>query len=168
MSREINTSKNEKCPMCFENKLILSQYKNKYPLIGEMIIFSSKCLNCGYKSSQSFQVDGTYPKVHKLKIKSQKDLNAKILKCENSTIRFDNIDIEFESFDNNGDFVTNIEGVIRKFLDKANFLLKSLNYKKDIKKLNKIIEKLELVISGKFETTIILEDESGKSFIKKN
>ena len=101
MNREINTSKNEKCPMCFENKLILSQYKNKYPLIGEMIIFSSKCLNCGYKSSQSFQVEGVYPKVHKLKIKSQKDLNAKILKCENSTIRFDNIDIEFESFDNN-------------------------------------------------------------------
>ena len=162
--KEIKTQKNLKCPMCFENSLTISIYENSYPVIGKATFIGEKCLKCGYKHNQTL-TQNKGKKIYKLKINNLDDLKVKILKSKGGKISFSNIEIEVESLGDKNDFITNVEGVIKRFIQNSKLFLNSLENKNEISKTKKIIEDLEMVLKGQKKTTLILKDKLGESFI---
>ena len=149
---------NQVCDICKEKSSIIITKNILDPYCGKLSIFSIKCKNCGYKKNDVGFLEPKEPKKYILKVNRKKDLNIKIVKSSYCELEIPTFGLSIESGLNSDGFVTNVEGVLQKFLQKLNLF-------EDNEKKLKIKKKLERAISGLENFEMILKDDSGNSMI---
>ena len=156
----------EKCPICDEENIIFQQHKSFDPYAGEVKITTIKCNYCDYKKNDVELEKISKPKTYEVEIENENDLNIRIIKSSNSDIEIPELSLYLESSNTSEGFITNVEGLLKRFENQIKFIKKSSNLNNEKKEnLNLIIKNIEKVFLGKKKIKIKLIDNFGNSAI---
>ncbi|CAG8498839.1 2903_t:CDS:2 [Diversispora eburnea] len=140
----------------------------------EVIIMSTVCDNCGYKSNEVKTNGGIHPTGKKITLLMETidDLSRDILKSETCGLSIPELDLELQSGTLGGRFTT-IEGLLRQVYDelieRIPFVNKGGDSVQDKRRetFKNFLEKLDKVISGEvLPAHIILDDPLSNSYLQ--
>ncbi|HLC75398.1 MAG TPA: ZPR1-type zinc finger protein [Candidatus Nanoarchaeia archaeon] len=154
----------QQCPICRENKCTLREEEMDVAYFGKTFIFSMTCEGCGYRKADVESAEQKEPCKYTLEISEDADLNARIVKSSEGTVKIPHI-ITIESGPESEGYVTNVEGLltrVKKILESSYEAEEEDNNKN---KLKNMIKKLNKVLAGHEKLTITISDPSGNSAI---
>ncbi|KAF9111507.1 nucleolar zinc-finger protein [Mortierella sp. AM989] len=139
------------------------------PHFKEVIIMSTTCDECGYKSNE-VKAGGPVSEYGKriiLKIEDSEDMSRDILKSETCGLSIPEIDLELNSGTLGGRFTT-VEGLLRQVHDELSSKVPSEaeNQPERRRVFTKFLDKLEKVMSLEINSTLILDDPLGNSYLQ--
>jgi zinc finger protein len=100
-----------------------------------------------------------------LEVKDTKDLNVRIVKSSNATVKFPEFKITIEPGVNSEGFVANVEKLINDAYDIVKFIKENEEDAAKRKKAWKLMDEILDVKEGKKSVTLIIEDPTGASAI---
>ncbi|MEM0303444.1 MAG: ZPR1 zinc finger domain-containing protein [Archaeoglobaceae archaeon] len=151
------------CPICGrELKLYVNTYE--VPFFDKILLTSISC-ECGFKHADSIVLGEKEPTRYSIKAKKE-NLFTKVIRSTSGTIRIPELGVSIEPGPASQAFVTNLEGVLVRVADVVKIAKKwNEDDEEKVKKCDWILEKINSVIEGDGELTIILEDPFGNSLI---
>ena len=155
--------KNQPCPICNKKGLCLREDEIEVPHFGKVFVFSMSCTECNYHKADLEPVERKEPCKYTFEVESEDDLNVKIVKSGEATIKIPRV-ITIEPGPASEGYITNVEGL----LEKVKKAVESAVDEEDLsakKKAKNMIKKINKVIFGREKIKIILEDTSGNSAI---
>lgn len=156
--------KGQLCNMCGAKKLTLREDEVEVPYFGRVFIFSMSCEACGYRKSDLEPVEKKEACKFTLEVSSEDDLNIKIVKSGDATLKIPRI-ITIEPGPVSNGYITNVEGVIEKVKKVIQSAADAEDDKDIAKKAKKQIKKLNNVLLGRDTIKIVISDPSGNSAI---
>lgn len=157
--------KNQQCPICNAKTLTLREEEKEIPYFGKCFLFSMNCSSCHYSKSDVEATEMKDPIKLTFTIETEKDLNVRVVKSSNATIKIPQMRMEMESGPASDGIITNIEGILKKFeeiIEDERNNAEDDSVKKSAKNL---LKKLWKVKCGDIPLKIIIEDPSGNSAI---
>ena len=156
---------NEKCPMCMEDKLSLTEEEMEIPYFGKVFLFGMQCSGCGFNKSDVESAEQKDPVKLTFTVQNKKDLNARVVKSSEASVKIPQLKMSMEPGTNSIGFISNVEGLLQKF-KKILEDERDLAEEDDIRKTAKnLLKKLWHVECGEMELKIVIEDPSGNSAI---
>ncbi|KAG0236604.1 nucleolar zinc-finger protein [Mortierella sp. GBA43] len=139
------------------------------PHFKEVIIMSTACDECGYKSNE-VKAGGPVSEFGKritLKIEDSEDMSRDILKSETCGLSIPEIDLELNSGTLGGRFTT-VEGLLRQVHDELSSKVphEAEDEPERRRVFTKFLDKLEQVMSLEIKSTLILDDPLGNSYLQ--
>lgn len=165
-NKDILIMNKQQCPVCFKDMATFSEYDIEDAYAGEITIFSIKCSSCGFKNSDLEFLNPKNPAEYTIEISSKEDLDIRVIKSSDSEIIIPNFRISVDSSINSEGFISNIQGVLERFMSQINFLKDDLDLdKSQRKKLKNISKSMNEVLNGEKKIKLKLIDRSGNSAI---
>ncbi|MAF99410.1 MAG: hypothetical protein CMH61_02250 [Nanoarchaeota archaeon] len=152
------------CPICNEKTLTLREEEMEVPHFGHVFMFSMSCSSCNYHKGDIEPAQPKEPAKYTLEVSSEDDLNIRIVKSGNASIKIPHVITQDPGPASEG-YITNVEGLIEKVKAIIQAAAESEDEKSDRKKAKNLIKKLNKVIFGKEKLKIIIEDPTGNSAI---
>ncbi|MEM0130651.1 MAG: ZPR1 zinc finger domain-containing protein [Saccharolobus sp.] len=143
------------CPVCKKNSLKARDYLYEAPNAGKLVLSNWTCEECGYRFRDVKPYESKEPKKIILEINSEEDLKTIIYRSAFAKIVIPELDVEIEPAGASQGYITTIEGIFEILLDQL-----GSNCNDECTKM------IRSAMEVKTPYTIILEDESGLSFIK--
>jgi len=156
----------QQCAFCGENKLTLREEEVEIPFFGRVFVLSMDCTGCGYRKADVEPAEQKEPCRYTLEVTSDADLNIKIIKSAEATVKIPRI-ITIESGPASEGYITNVEGL----LERVKSMIQSAGDAEGEDdpaaktKAKNLIKKLNKVLVGREPLKIIIEDPSGHSAI---
>ncbi|MEM2001091.1 MAG: ZPR1 zinc finger domain-containing protein [Candidatus Methanomethylicaceae archaeon] len=152
------------CASCGEEALEVKEVYVKIPRFGKMLILSMLCSRCGYRVFDTVALEYSGPSKIEYSVRNARDLSARVIRSTTSTIMIPELGLELRPGPRSEAFITNVEGVLDRFLAIAEQLYRGSegNAKERAKRA---LEKIKLAMDGKIQFKIIIEDEAGNSAI---
>jgi zinc finger protein len=154
----------EKCPICSENTLTLTEMERDIPFFGRVSIFSMDCTNCNYHKADIEALEKSDPAKYTLEVESEEDLKIRIVKSSMAKVKIGTIGTIEPGEAANG-YVTNVEGIINRMKHQVEHLKESVDNPADAKKAKNAIKKLTKVLWGQEKLKLVIEDPTGNSAI---
>jgi zinc finger protein len=154
----------QQCPMCGKKTLTLSEADLEVPFFGTIFVFSMKCTNCHYFKADVEASKPQEPCKCTLEVSDKKDLNARVIRSSEGTVKIPHIGSIEPGPAANG-FVTNVEGVLERFKKQIESLRDTAEDNADKKKAKNMLKKLQKVMWGSEKIKLIIEDPTGNSAI---
>ena len=160
------------CPVCQKlGNLFMIAHVDEIPYFGEHTQVTVMCHDCGWKQTDFIPAEGKKAGCWSLKITNEKQLNSRIVRSSSCTISIPELDLQVNPGSNATGYVSNVEGVINRFLEIVRVVLRDLiadedKDEEDIQRLTQFITSLEN--AGKDENnqiTLELLDPHGHSMI---
>ena len=155
----------QQCAFCGENKLTLREDEVEIPFFGRVFVLSMDCTGCGYRKADVEPAEQKEPCRYTLEVTSDADLNIKIIKSAEATVKIPRV-ITIESGPASEGYITNVEGLLEKV--KA-MIQSAADAEEDDHaaktKAKNLIKKLNKALVGREPLKIIIEDHSGHSAI---
>jgi zinc finger protein len=155
---------NQQCTFCGENKATLREDEADVPHFGRVFILSMTCDACGAHQSDVEPAETKEPCKYTLEVNSEDDLNIKIVKSGEATLKIPHI-ITLEPGPAANGYVTNVEGLLERIKKIIESSVESEDDPNAKKKAKNLVKKLNKVLVGREKLKIILEDPSGHSAI---
>lgn len=156
--------KAQQCPFCGEKKMVLREEDMEIPYYGKVFVFSMECEACGTKKSDVEPVDPKEPCRYTLEVNSEEDLNIRVVKSGEATVRIPHI-MTIEPGPVSNGYVTNVEGLLQKVKEIVQSTIDDEDDEAAVKKAKNMVKKLNRVMAGQESIKIIIEDPSGHSAI---
>ncbi len=154
----------ETCNLCNAKTLTLREEEIEIPLFGKVYVFSMDCNSCGYKKSDVEPAEKKEPCKYTLDVSSEADLNIRIVKSGEATVKIPHI-ITIEPGPAANGYVTNVEGLLQQVKGVIQSTMDSEEDPTAQKKAKNLLKKLDAVLLGRETLKIIIEDETGHSAI---
>ena len=156
----------QQCAFCGENKLTLREEEVEIPFFGRVFVLSMDCSGCGYRKADVEPAEQKEPCRYTLEVSSDADLNIKIIKSAEATVKIPRI-ITIESGPASEGYITNVEGLLErvKGMIQSAADAESEDDPSAKTKAKNLIKKLNKVLVGREPLKIIVEDPSGHSAI---
>jgi len=122
------------------------------------------CSNCKYHKADIEATEKKEPVKYSFEITSEKDMNVRIVKSSEATIKIPHITTITPGAASQG-FITNIEGIFRRVKHQTEVLRDTVEDKTDRKKAKNLLKKINKIMWGQEKCKIIIEDPSGNSAI---
>lgn len=155
---------NQQCTFCGEHKAALREDEIDIPHFGRVFVFSVHCDACHAHQADVEPAEQKEPCRFTLEVTSEEDLNIKIIKSGEATIKIPHI-ITIEPGPAANGYVTNVEGLIERAKAVIESSAESEEEPNAKKKARNLIKKLNKVLVGRESLRIIIEDLSGHSAI---
>lgn len=155
------------CPICKKKGLTLKEEEVEIPYFGKVFVFSMSCSECSYNKSDIEPVEKKEPCKYTLEVDSEDDMNVKIVKSGEATIKIPHV-ITIEPGPASEGYITNLEGLLERVKKAIESSVDGENDKEietAKKKAKNLIKKINKVIFGREKLKIIIEDPSGNSAI---
>lgn len=156
--------KGQKCGLCGEDKVTMREEEMDLPYFGKVYIFSLECEGCGFRKADVEPAEEKEPCKYTFEVTSEEDLNVKIVKSGEATVKIPHI-ITIEPGVASEGYVTNIEGLLEKVKKMIESAAESEDDDDAKKKGKNLLKKLTNVLLGRDSLKIIIEDPSGHSAI---
>lgn len=156
--------KNQPCTFCGVNKLTLREEEVDIPHFGRVFVLSAECEACGYRRADVEPAERKEPCKYTLEVSSEHDLNIKVVKSGEATLKIPHI-ISIEPGPASEGYITNVEGVLERVKKMIQSSVEGEEDEALRKKAKNMIKKLNKVILGRDTLKIIIEDPSGHSVI---
>jgi zinc finger protein len=158
----------QECPVCKEKELELTEQSYNIPHFGKCFLLVMNCQKCKYHTSD-IQSEETKPPIKiTFEVQKKEDLNVRVIKSANATVKIPQMRMSMESGPASIGFLTNVEGLLRRFkriIEGQRDNAEDNSIRKKAKNLLKKLWKIEL---GEEKLKIIIEDKSGNSAILSN
>ncbi|MCH2428656.1 MAG: ZPR1 zinc finger domain-containing protein, partial [Candidatus Thalassarchaeum sp.] len=135
---------------------------------GEYTQITLCCDNCGWKHTDFIPSEGVLPGFWSLTIDDPERLNATVVRSSSCTVRIPEFDVEVIPGSSSSGFITNVEGLVNRFMDAIGTIVRSVSSNEDGDNSGEalaLLEKLANVKSGLGSVTIELLDPRGRSQI---
>ena len=172
------------CPICsITGEVYMIAHIDDIPYFGEHTQVTVMCHSCGWKQTDFIPAEGKKAGCWSLKISNERHLKSRVVRSSSCTIRVPELDLQVNPGSNATGYVSNVEGVINRFIEVINMVLRDLqnDVASKIKEQKKVelsnsireIEQLELLIKrlttvgqdGHKPFTLELLDPHGHSMI---
>jgi len=150
--------------MCGKKTLTLSEAETEVPFFGKLFVFSMRCSNCKYFKSDVECAEPHDAAKFTLDVSDKKDLNARVIRSSEATIKIPHIGSIEPGPAANG-FVSNVEGVLQRFKEQVESLRDNAEDDTEKKKAKNMLKKLQRVMWGSESVKLIIEDPTGNSAI---
>lgn len=155
----------QQCAFCGENKLSLREEEVEIPFFGRVFVLSMDCTGCGYRKADVEPAEQKEPCRYTLEVTSDADLNIKIIKSAEATVKIPRV-MTIESGPASEGYITNVEGLLEKV---KSMIQSAADAEEDDPaaktKAKNLIKKLNKALVGREPLKIIIEDLSGHSAI---
>ena len=155
---------NQQCTFCSENKATLREDEIDIPYFGRVFIFSMHCEACNAHQADVEPAEQKEPCRFTLEVSSEDDLNIKIVKSGEATVKIPHV-MTIEPGPAAQGYVTNVEGLIERVKGVIESAAESEEDPHAKKKARNLLKKLNKVLVGRENLRIIIEDKSGHSAI---
>ncbi len=155
---------NQECPFCGEKKATLQEEDVEIPYFGRVYVLSMECSACGTRKSDVEPAEKKEPCKYTFEITSEDDLNVKIVKGGEATVKIPRV-ITMEAGPASNGYVTNVEGLLERVKKIVQSAAESEDDPAAKKKAKNLIKKLNKVLVGRESLKITIEDPSGHSAI---
>jgi zinc finger protein len=153
------------CPVCGRKNGAISKIDtSKIPYFGEVVESSIRCEYCGFKHSDVMSVEKNDPAKHILKI-SKDNLDSRVVRSQTSTVSIPEAGIKVEPGPKSQGYVSNVEGVITRFISATNRAKALYSDEESIKNIETTQNFLSNILDGEVEATLIIQDPYGQSKI---
>lgn len=163
---EINIEENQTCPNCSKNTLTTTETVRQIPYFGEASLFSLRCHNeyCDFFQADIEALSEKDPLRVEYVITKEEDINTRVVKSSNATVHIGEVG-SIEPGASSAGYITTVEGVLNRMLSQIRYQEKTAETEETIKTAQKHIQKLEAVLNGEEELTLVIEDPKGNSMI---
>ena len=156
-----------KCPACGKQTLHVTIYVYRVPLIGDIVMTTGKCTNCGFTFRDVRVAEQKQPQRLILDVEKPEDLNALVVRAPSATVKIRGLseegDLEMKPGPIADGFITTVEGVLHRFREVLEFLCEEPDVDKE--KCKQVLDRLREAIEGKRRFQLIIEDPEGVSAI---
>ena len=157
---------NAPCPQCaVEESLTMLTISSEIPYFGEHTQITVLCDKCGWKHTDFIPSDGEKPGFSSLVIDSEKKNAARVVRSSSCTIRIPELDLEVSPGGSSSGYVTNIEGVIKRFENAIETIIRGSDEDQESEIARQILERLRMVKQGGENVRLELLDPRGRSQI---
>ncbi|MEE2629611.1 MAG: ZPR1 zinc finger domain-containing protein [Candidatus Thermoplasmatota archaeon] len=156
------------CQQCSTEGITMLTSSSEIPYFGEYTQITLCCDNCGWKHTDFIPSEGVLPGFWSLEIDESDKLDARVVRSSSCTVRIPEVEIEVFPGSSSSGFITNIEGLINRFIDAIGTIVRGANGDPDDdgeEEALALLEKLDNVKSGLESVTIELLDPRGRSQI---
>ena len=152
------------CSFCGKNQATLREEQIDIPHFGKVYVLSMDCQACGVRQSDIEPAEKKEPCKYTLDISSDDDLNIKIIKSGQATVKIPRV-ITMEPGPASNGYVTNVEGLVERVKNIVQSAGESEDDPVAKKKAKNMVKKLNKVLAGREPIKIIIEDKTGHSAI---
>jgi len=152
------------CPMCHTKNLTLMERDLEVPFFGKLMAFSMSCTNCKFHKADVEVLEGQEPCKYTLEIDGEEDLNIRIVRSSQATVKLPHITTITPGPASQG-YVTNVEGILKRVQREIQSLRDSEEDPAAKKKAKNLLKKLQKIMWGHEKQKLIIEDPSGNSAI---
>ena len=157
---------NAPCPQCsVEESLTMLTISSEIPYFGEHTQITVLCDTCGWKHTDFIPSDGEKPGFSSLVIDSEKKNAARVVRSSSCTIRIPELDLEVSPGGSSSGYVTNIEGVMKRFENAIETIIRGSDEDQESEIARQILERLRMVKEGGGNVRLELLDPRGRSQI---
>ena len=159
------------CPICaVEGDLFMRAHTSEIPYFGEHTQVTLLCNKCGWRQTDFIPSEGSKAGGWSICVQSEDVLNARVVRSSSCTICIPELDLEVNPGSSNAGYVTNIEGIIVRFKDVVETILRDLQSEDDdeiTEKCNHLLSMISAPLGGDFSEpyNILLLDPRGHSQI---
>ena len=147
-----------------KEKLKMLTFSSEIPYFGEHTQISIVCESCGWKHTDFIPSDGEKPGLWRLQIDDKEKMSARVIRSSSCTIRIETLELEVSPGSSSSGYVSNIEGVLNRFIDAISIVMKEDDANISTT-ANNLIRTLESAKDGCGALNIVLLDPKGRSQI---
>ena len=158
------------CPQCLkDDALTMLAMSSEIPYFGEHTQITVICESCGWKHTDFIPSDGEKPGYSSLVVDNSEKCSARVIRSSSGTIRIPQLELEVSPGGSSSGFVSNVEGVIKRFEDAVGSILRgNADDEKILQASLELLESLRKMKSGSSHFLIELLDPRGRSQIIHN
>ena len=158
------------CPQCLkDDALTMLAMSSEIPYFGEHTQITVICESCGWKHTDFIPSDGEKPGYSSLVVDNSEKCSARVIRSSSGTIRIPELELEVSPGGSSSGFVSNVEGVIKRFEDAVGSILRgNADDEKIVQASLELLESLRKMKSGSSHFLIELLDPRGRSQIIHN
>ena len=154
------------CPQCGgAEDLTMLAMNDEIPYFGEHTQITVLCGSCGWKHTDFIPSDGEKPGFSSLLVDDSEKTMARVVRSSSCTIRIPELDLEVSPGSSSSGYVTNIEGVIKRFENAIETIIRGDEDGAVSETALQILESLQMVKDGSGEISLELLDPKGRSQI---
>ncbi len=153
------------CPSC-GRKTELTIVEHEIPYFGRILLTSINC-ECGFKHNDCIVLGVKEPTRYRMKVRGD-NLFTKVVRSTSGTVRIPELGVAIEPGPASQAFITNLEGVLDRVRDVVLMAMRWRSEEGDekaVERCEEILKKINDVVEGKGELTLVLEDPFGNSLI---
>ncbi len=151
------------CPVCGKKSLRYKTVELDIPHFGKCLETTLVCESCGFRHSDVLMLETHEPMRYEMVIRGEEDLSAKIIRSTSGTITIPEIGAKLEPGPYSEAFITNLEGILNRFVSVLLQLLHTYPDKRE--KILDTMRKIGYIRHGRMQATIIIDDPFGNSAI---
>lgn len=135
----------------------------------ETFLFTTSCSTCYFKKASILPLmagkeSGATKSI--LHVEELADLDSKIYRAPSATVEVPELGMKVEPSGAGEIFVTNVEGMLSRFKERLEFILKTRQAElSTVKRARETLDEIESCSTGKKSFHVILEDPEGFSYI---
>lgn len=115
------------CPMCaVQGQFKMLTHIDEIPYFGEHTQLTLICNACGWRQTDFIPPEGKNPGCLSLFIDAKEKLNARVVRSSSCTIQIPELDLAVNPGSNSTGYVSNVEGVLQRFIDVIDLVSKDL------------------------------------------
>jgi zinc finger protein len=155
------------CPICSKSgQLKMASHIDEIPYFGEHTQVTLLCNACGWRQTDFIPADGKKPGASSLFIHGEDELRARVVRSSSCTVSIPELELEVSPGTSNSGYVSNIEGVLNRFIQVVEMVLKDLDDPTQVGAATRILLVLSEVKEGRGSgITVELLDPRGHSMV---
>ena len=163
----MQTKVDVRCPQCHvDGQVSMLSMSSEIPYFGEHTQITVICDSCGWKHTDFIPSDGDKVGFWSILIDSQEKNSARIIRSSSCTIRIPELDLEVSPGGSSSGYITNIEGVLVRFMDAVRSVIRDLERADpDFLAAQDLLHSLLNTAEGSDVLTLELLDPRGRSQI---
>jgi len=146
------------CPICsIEGEVKMIAHIDEIPYFGEHTQVTVLCNSCGWRQTDFIPAEGKKSGAWKLIIDNPEKLLARVVRSSSCTVKIEELDLVVNPGGNSTGYVSNVEGVMNRFVDVINMVLRDVQNEalqhaaegidEGIEETTQAIDKLETMLS---------------------
>ncbi len=102
------------CPICGKDDVVVSKREHKGGDLEGVTEIFNHCRSCSYRASDVFPSAGGEPKRYTFRVRSNKDLDVRVVKSSTATVHIPELGVDIEPGPASKGYITNVEGVLER------------------------------------------------------
>ena len=151
------------CPICGKKALVYRAEELEIPHFGKCLESTIICKNCGFRHADVMMLEVHDPMEYRFTIEDEEDMYVKVIRSTSGTVEIPEIGAKLEPGPMSEAFITNMEGLLNRFVDILVQLMHDTPEKRD--DAVELLRRIGLIKHGKMKATVIVKDPFGNSAI---
>ena len=115
------------CPICsVPGKVFMIAHVDEIPYFGEHTQVTVMCHSCGWRQTDFIPAEGKKAGGWRIEVNSRAILSARVIRSSSCTVKVLELDLEVAPGSNATGYVSNIEGVLKRFVDIIQMVLRDV------------------------------------------